>query len=164
STTAPSSKTSSRKSSQRSTRSFAIPRSNLTPSAPASATSTSRASPSLGSADRGWQRQLVVGVRSTRGINSRVLHTSTQASSKARPDPSCTGGALTIVRATQHSAIILITSRPSHSDEAPMNLRLLFAFACLLFITPTLTADPPEGLRYLRPSEAIEDKDDQSFW
>ncbi len=44
-----------------------------------------------------------------------------------------------------------------------MNLRL-FAFACILLATPAFAADPPEGLRYLRPSEAIEDKEEGSFW
>ncbi len=43
-----------------------------------------------------------------------------------------------------------------------MNLRLLFA--CLLFTAPAFAADPPEGLRYLRPSEGVEDKEDRSFW
>jgi len=44
-----------------------------------------------------------------------------------------------------------------------MNLRL-FALACILLATPAFAADPPEGLRYLRPSEAIEDKEEGSFW
>jgi len=44
-----------------------------------------------------------------------------------------------------------------------MNLRLI-ALACLLFTAPAFAADPPEGLRYLRPSEAIEDKEEGSFW
>lgn len=45
-----------------------------------------------------------------------------------------------------------------------MNLRLLYACVCLLLAAPALAAEPSEPQRYLRPSEAIEDKADGSFW